>query len=102
MDLVIKSGSAFPPGKLLVTEDGGKTWSYAAGDPGAGGAVCFFNGHDGLLSGGPAHTELYVTHDASVTWQELSLKAPSRALPADFPTYGTPVCEDNKHGFVPV
>jgi photosystem II stability/assembly factor-like uncharacterized protein len=80
----MNSGSAFRPGRLLVTNDGGRTWNYTPGDSGAGGSVCFFNGHDGLLSGGPENTELYVTHDASSTWQELSLKAPPPSLTRRF------------------
>ncbi len=99
IDLVMNSGSAFRPGKMLYTENGGLSWHYAAGQPGVGGSFCFFNAQDGVLIGGPANSELYVTHDGSTSWQEVSLTA-SQALPADFATYSAPTC-DGKNGFVP-
>ena len=100
MDLSINSGSAFNPGALLYTVDGGVIWSYAAGQPGVAGSLCFFDARDGMLSGGSGNTEFYVTHDGSKSWAEVSLTA-SQVLPADFPTFSTPTC-NGKIGFVPV
>lgn len=102
IDLVVRSGSAFRPGKLLVTRDGGKTWNSPPKDPGRAGTLCFFDQNNGLLAGGPENTELYVTHDGSTTWQSLSFKAPASVGQADFPTYGVPMCGENGYGFLPV
>src|ERR1035437_3550856 len=100
MNLGINSSSAFRPGTMLSTEDGGATWRYTPGDPAVAGSFCFFSARDGILSGGPENTELYVTHDGSTSWQQISLKA-SLDLLADYPTYSTPTCDAN-HGFLPV
>ena len=102
MDVDVKSSSAFAPGRLLVTDDGGKTWKAPSGDSGEGGTLCFFGDTDGMLSGGPQSSELWVTHDGSKSWQELSLKAPPSVSPADLPTYGEPICKNSKQGFLPV
>jgi photosystem II stability/assembly factor-like uncharacterized protein len=102
VNLGIYSSSAFKRGMLLATDDGGKTWKAPPGDSGMGGTLCFFSEKDGVLAGGPQDTELWVTHDASKSWQELSLKATPEAAPADQPTYGEPICEDAKSGFLPV
>jgi photosystem II stability/assembly factor-like uncharacterized protein len=101
-DLDLKSSSSFAPGRLLASQDGGKTWQATSGDPGRAGFLCFFSERDGVLAGGPQGTELYLTHDGSKSWQELSLKAPPEAAPADFPTYGEPQCRNGKDGFLPV
>jgi len=102
INLRIYSSSAFKRGALLATDDGGKTWKAPPGDSGMGGSLCFFSEKDGVLAGGPEDTELWVTHDASKSWQELSLKAPPEAAPAQFPTYDKPICQDAKRGFLPV
>jgi photosystem II stability/assembly factor-like uncharacterized protein len=94
--------AALAPGMMLFTEDGGKTWNATADDPGRRGSLCFFGKRDGVLAGGPQDTELWITHDASTSWQQVSLAPPSQALPANFPTYGAPVCNEDKHGFLPV
>jgi probable HAF family extracellular repeat protein len=94
--------AALAPGRMLFTEDAGKTWNATADDPGRRGSFCFFGKRDGVLAGGPQDTELWITHDDSKSWQQVSLAPPSQASSADFATYGAPVCEDNKHGFLPV
>jgi photosystem II stability/assembly factor-like uncharacterized protein len=94
--------SSVSPALLLASQDGGKTWTLKRGAPERAGSLCFFSETDGLLAGGPQDTELWVTHDASKSWQQLSLRAPPTALPASFPTYGEPICETGKRGFLPV
>jgi photosystem II stability/assembly factor-like uncharacterized protein len=100
IDLSIASGSAFRPGKMLMTDDGGATWKESVGEPGVAGSFCFFSLRDGVLSGGPANTEFYVTHDGSTSWQRISLNA-AQAVPPDFATYGAPAC-NGQHGSLPV
>jgi photosystem II stability/assembly factor-like uncharacterized protein len=102
VDLDLYSSSSFAPGRLLATQDGGKTWKATPRDSGRGGAFCFFSERDAVLAGGPQATELWVTHDASKTWQELTLKAPPEAEQSDVPTYGEPLCQSANRGFLPV
>ena len=104
VDLRVYSSSAFKPALLLATEDGGKTWKAPTDDSGRAGKFCFFSLKDGVLAGGPADTELWVTHDSLKSWQQLELKVPPGSSPADadFPTYGEPICKDAKSGFLPV
>lgn len=102
VDLGILSGSAFAPARLLATDDGGRTWVPTPSDTGKMGSLYFFSSNDGVLAGGPGNSELHVTHDGSLSWKELDLKAPPGAAPADFPTYGEPICQDAQHGFLPV
>jgi photosystem II stability/assembly factor-like uncharacterized protein len=98
-NLELYHSSSVSPALLLATQDGGKTWTLKRGAPERAGSLCFFSETDGLLAGGPQDTELWVTHDASKSWQQLSLRAPPTALPASFPTYGEPICETGKRGF---
>lgn len=102
VDLDLYSGSSSAPARLLATQDGGATWEATPDDPSRAGSLCFFSEKDGVLAGGLGQGELYVTHDGSKSWQELSLKAPPEAAPADFPTYGEPVCGNGKDGFLAV
>jgi hypothetical protein len=88
--------------RLFSSQDGGRTWQPTPDDPGRSGSLCFFNNTDGVLAGGAASGELYVTHDGSSSWQESTLKAPPDAAPAEFPTFGAPICQDAKHGVLPV
>ena len=90
------------PGRLLFTQDGGKTWEPTRDDPGRSGSLCFFNKGDGILTGGLLGTELWLTHDGSNAWKQVSLPPPSQVGPNTFPTYGSPACKDGKHGFLPV
>lgn len=100
--LGIYSSSAFKRDLLLASEDGGKTWTAPPSHSVIGGVLCFLNEKDGVLAGGEDDTELWVTHDASKSWQKVVLKAPPEAAPANLPTYGEPICEDAKRGFLPV
>jgi probable HAF family extracellular repeat protein len=96
------SSATLARGRLLFTQDGGKTWKPTKDDPGSSGPLCFFDKGNGILTGGLLNTELWLTHDASASWQQVSLQAPAQALPANDQTYGLPLCTDEKHGFLPV
>jgi photosystem II stability/assembly factor-like uncharacterized protein len=98
LNLSIQSGSAFDFGILLKTVDGGKTW-IRAGGPGTAEEMHFINAQDGWQLG-PHRRELWVTHDGSKTWQQVSLKPPADLKPADEATYLLPVFGDDKHGAV--
>ena len=103
-NLNLSHGLMAASARLLVTEDGGKTWSPTKDEPAwAASSLCFFSESDGALAGGITdETALWVTHDGSKTWQQIELKAPPETGPADQPTYGDPICKDSRHGFIPI
>ncbi len=102
MNLDVASSANFRLGILLLTGDGGKTWDFSPDGPGDAGSILFTSPKVGWLAGGPGDESLYVTRDGSYTWQELSLDAPPEVRAATHRTYGLPVFEDDKHGFLPV
>lgn len=97
-----KSSSAFALANLLLSQDGGKTWESPPAESGQAGYLCFFNQREGLLAGGAANSELWVTHDGARTWRQRSLKAPPVIAPAETPTHGRPQCGPAQTGFLPV
>jgi hypothetical protein len=100
--LGISSSSAFNSAMWLATKDGGRTWKPTPIGAGRAGSLCFFGERDGILAGGSYDTEAWITHDGSRSWQQLALKAPPGTGSADLPTYGEPICEDARRGFLPV
>lgn len=103
VDMSLVSSAAARLGALLVTADGGRTWSWAnsPGKPGRAGDILFITTTDGWLSGGP-EGKLYVTHDGANTWQEVTFQPPPQAGRAIYPTYGLPEFENGQDGFLPV
>lgn len=99
MNLDVLSSANFRLAILLATTDGGKTWDWAPGSPGISGEVRFSTQEDGWIAGGPGQQELYVTHDGSKTWQEVSFQtAPGSSMMYEQP----PLFEDSSQGFLPV
>jgi len=88
------------PGKLLSTDDGGRTWTWI-GPPVVAGAIRFVTTQDGWLAGGP-DSELYVTHDGGKSWKEIALTPPPQVGAATDATRFLPVFEDPEHGFAAV
>ena len=78
MNLTVESGSAFHPGELFRTVDGGKKW-IRVGAPGTEGKVRFIDQRNGWVLN--AMGELLATHDGGDNWKEVSVKSP--------PTFGT-------------
>ena len=88
-------------GKLLSTDDGGKTWRWI-NSPGPSGSFRFVTLQDGWLAGGPDY-KLYATHDGAQTWQEVSLSTPPEVGAAtDGYVQEPPVFGDSDHGYVGV
>lgn len=97
---------------LLRTTDGGATWVKVADTgippqkgtiPFAGSKiVTFLNATTGWLTGfSYAGTQLYVTHDAGVTWQKQTLPLPPGVSEAQFETW-PPTFFNARDGVLPV
>ena len=99
-----QSGPAFSFSSLYSTLDGGRTWHEVKGRGFYGNIRAFPNGEiwvtgdHGANDEGKAQ-ELVVSRDGGNSFEEISLDAPKEIAPADDPTYGLPVFEDNLHGF---
>jgi probable HAF family extracellular repeat protein len=98
INLTVASGSAFHMGAALVTQDGGKNWNWVPMGSGSSGPIMFTTVKDGWILS-PDHTELYVTHDGSKSWQQVSLQAPQFAHGAT-ESYFPPTFQDANHGFL--
>jgi photosystem II stability/assembly factor-like uncharacterized protein len=102
MNISLTTGASFRGAVQLKTADGGKTWTFLRNGPGRAGEILLLNDQDAWLTGGPDDTELWTTHDAGNTWQQILLPAPVDIGSANFPTYDIPVFKDRLSGFVPV
>jgi photosystem II stability/assembly factor-like uncharacterized protein len=90
------------PGKLLATEDGGRSWQWVNSPPHSG-PVVFLSLQDGWLLSNEGADQLYVTHDGCKTWQEVSLSPPPQVGAAIYPTFqAPPVFQDPLRGFLVV
>jgi photosystem II stability/assembly factor-like uncharacterized protein len=101
INLSVASGSAFHPGAALSSKDGGKTWNWVPMGSGSAGPIMFTTLQDGWILS-PDQTELYVTHDASKSWQPVSLTAPAMARAGDETAhaYYMPTFSDSRHGMM--
>lgn len=102
MNLGVESSAAFRSGILLLTHDGGQTWDWAAKSPGVAGDIYFKDLMSGWLAGGPGYQFLYVTHDGSKSWQEVSPRPPATLDQSAPPLYRVPSFEGSKRGLLPV
>ncbi len=87
---------------LLLTSDGGRTWSRAAGAPELRNPqMLLVTSSEGWLYGLDLYAvpSLYVTRDGAHTWQEVELQLPGsdESVVISVPTF-----EDAKHGFLQV
>lgn len=97
MNLTVQSGAIYHLGVLFRTADGGKHWTQS-NSPQSSGDIHFIDARNGwLLNSSPS--ELWVTHDAGSTWNEVSLKPPPQYL-SDDPQYQLPAFSDSKHGAI--
>lgn len=91
------------PGKLLATQDGGRTWNWVNG-PGTVGTLLFTTNQDGWLAGGPGGQFLYATHDGCRTWEEVRLVPPPQVGETiyRYVVAAAPVFRDSQHGLLVV
>jgi photosystem II stability/assembly factor-like uncharacterized protein len=99
INLSVASGSAFHPGAALSTQDAGRTWNWVPMGSGSAGPIMFMTLQDGWILS-PDQTELYVTHDASRSWQTVSLSAPATVGVGDkaASAYYMPIFSDSRNG----
>jgi photosystem II stability/assembly factor-like uncharacterized protein len=92
VSLKLQSSSNFSLGRLLVSEDNGRTWEerqLPIGEP-----VFLLDAKRGWTAGGPAGDQLYHTQDGGYTWQIQNLDLPSDKRV----TIGLPLFSDRLNG----
>lgn len=99
--LRLSGNTAVSIGTLLVTQDGGRTWTSPAVGPPVAGPMHFVSPQRGWLAGGP-EDKLYATQDGGATWQEVSVATPPQIHGPSQPTYHLPVFEDRQRGLLTV
>lgn len=100
--MIIAFAGNAKPGKLLATQDGGRTWEWV-NSPGVSGGISFQSLQDGWLVSNWGADKLYVTHDGCKTWQEVSLSPPAQVGAAIYPTFQAPPVFNNQgRGFLVV
>jgi photosystem II stability/assembly factor-like uncharacterized protein len=91
---------------LLVTSDGGRTWSRAANTPVlAADKMLLVTVSDGWMIGTSPFSdkEVFVTHDGTKSWHQVLVASPKTVLPATMARYyQLPTFEDNKCGYLSV
>jgi photosystem II stability/assembly factor-like uncharacterized protein len=89
------------PGKLLSTQDGGRTWNWV-NSPGLSGIIQFTSPQSGWLLGGP-YDQLFNTRDGGKSWHEAQLPVPPQVGAAkDATVQAPPTFEDSEHGLLAV
>jgi photosystem II stability/assembly factor-like uncharacterized protein len=89
------------PGKLLATEDRGRTWNWVNGPPFSG-QIQFTSLNDGWLINSWGGDELYVTHDGAKSWRHLNITRPPDVRATDRPVFSMPQFQDKQEGYLPV
>jgi photosystem II stability/assembly factor-like uncharacterized protein len=89
------------PGKLMVTEDGGKTWRWTNG-PGETGEMFFLSRQRGWIACFGWSEQLFVTSDGSKSWQTVSVPPPAGVNPVYRRFTSAPVFRDSRNGVLSV
>jgi photosystem II stability/assembly factor-like uncharacterized protein len=100
LDIAFEGNSL--PGRLLATDDGGRTWNWV-NSAGVSGAISFLSLEDGWLVGGPDE-KLFATHDGCYTWNEVRLTPPAQVRGESYRPVidGPPVFESSGRGLMAV
>jgi hypothetical protein len=88
------------PGKLLMTEDGGKTWRWTNG-PGETGDMFFLSHQRGWIACSGWSEQLFVTSDGSKSWQAVSIAPPAGVNAVYRRFISAPVFRDSRNGVLP-
>lgn len=97
--LRMNGSTAVSIGILLMTADGGRTWTLLG--PPVAGAILFTDPKRGWLAGGP-DDKLYATSDGGQHWHEVSLAVPPPLDASAQPTYYLPIFPTADQAFLPV
>jgi photosystem II stability/assembly factor-like uncharacterized protein len=104
MDITLSIGHGPFFSFLLVTSDGGRTWSRASNAPVlSADDMLLVTPSDGWMIGTSPFSdkELYVTHDGTKSWQRVLMDKPREVLPATLARYyQLPTFEDNERGLL--
>jgi photosystem II stability/assembly factor-like uncharacterized protein len=87
------------PGKLLMTEDGGKTWRWTNG-PGETGEMFFLSQQRGWIACSGWSNQLFVTSDGSKSWHAVGVPPPARVNPVYRRFISAPVFRDARNGIL--
>jgi photosystem II stability/assembly factor-like uncharacterized protein len=90
------------PGRVLVTVDGGRTWTWPASTPPVAGEISFSSRDDGWLVSS-WRNELWATHDGGEKWEQATFPRPTGVLADDRKRFsGPPIFTDSAHGRIGV
>ncbi|MGC9224053.1 MAG: glycoside hydrolase domain-containing protein [Terracidiphilus sp.] len=95
----LQSSSAFRPGLLFHTEDGGAHWSELPQPP-VGGDLVFTDALHGWMGPGPEGDELYRTSDGGQSWQRVELPAPAGNPRGEASRIGLPKFQNLSEGLL--
>ena len=95
----LQSSSAFRPGLLFHTADGGAHWSELPQPP-VGGDLVFTDALHGWMGPGPEGDELYRTSDGGQSWRRVELPAPAGNLRGAASRIGLPKFQNFSEGLL--
>jgi photosystem II stability/assembly factor-like uncharacterized protein len=87
------------PGKLLMTEDGGKTWQWT-NSPGETGELFFLSPQRGWIACFGWSEKVFVTKDGAKSWQQVSVPRPEGTEGVQPRMLGAPEFWDDRHGIL--
>jgi photosystem II stability/assembly factor-like uncharacterized protein len=91
---------------LLVTSDGGRSWTLASGAPQLDDPkMLLLTPQEGWMVGSThddPYGQLYVTRDGAKSWEQVSVSVPWHLSPETETDYELPTFVDGKHGYLPV
>jgi photosystem II stability/assembly factor-like uncharacterized protein len=89
------------PGRLMMTEDGSKTWKWTNG-PGETGEMFFLSRQRGWIACSGWDEKVFVTKDGAKSWQPVSVPQAAGTEGGQRRMLRTPVFRDDRHGILAV
>jgi photosystem II stability/assembly factor-like uncharacterized protein len=89
------------PGRLLMTEDGGKSWQWTNG-PGESGEMMFLSVKRGWVACYAWSEKVFQTDDGGKNWSPVSLQQPPATEGVEPRVVRAPQFTDSRHGILPV
>ena len=104
VEVTTPGGDRFAPGQLVVTDDGGQTWTQVTAEMPTRAPIAFVTPLVGWAVGGPSGRDIFSTRDGGHSWQSVSLKAPPGGAPGSdlqLQSAAPPIFADSVHGILP-